>query len=72
MAWDQGEQAKAQHTYRVALTAAREAGDSAIAACARTYMSYAAAAQGDVRQAQARRSYSRPTGRATAAGWTGR
>ena len=53
MAWDQGDQARAERMYRVAMTAAREAGDDAIAACARAYMSYAAGAQGDARQAQA-------------------
>jgi hypothetical protein len=53
MAWDQGDQARAERVYRVALAAAREAGDDSIASCARGYMSYAAGAEGEARHAQA-------------------
>jgi Domain of unknown function (DUF4062) len=53
MAWDQGDQARAERMYRVSMTAAHEAGDEAIAACVRAYMSYAAGAQGAAHQAQA-------------------
>jgi hypothetical protein len=52
MAWDLGDQTAARQLYRLAMTAAHEADDPAIAACALAYMSYAAGVRGDARQSQ--------------------